>query len=413
MSLSAPFTILAARFWPDQHGGVETRLWHMARSLAQRGVEVAVFTENRSGLRECQTLAPTLNVRRFPPMDPGRLWRWRTLVRIGWWREHLRTHLPATGWIWASDPFSALAVVMLGQRHRMVYNPAACVAGMRHIGRLYPHITTMRPPRAERWADQLAYRLARRTIVSSHNLARQYARFYKGRTAAQRIQVLPLAARTAPRPIDRDMARASWELPTDGLTLGFVGRLDPCKGLDDVLEAMAARPLRPNTRLLIIGDGPDEARLRDIAMRLGLNRHVIFAGRMNDPTPAYAAMDALVMPSVYEAFGLAAVEAMAAGVPVVARRGNDADVLTAFDEIIDHGRTGWLFDHRDGTRLVDILATLEAAPQQCRIIGRDAQRTTGERDWDCYVQQCIALLSDHHSLPQPDRDASPPLSQAA
>lgn len=393
-----PFTILAERFWPDVHGGVETRLFHMARELAQRGIVVNVLTERRSDAPPREELMPGLFVRRFARMDCGRLWRWRNLVRVQWWRRNLHDCLSDAGHIWATHPASALAVIALGHRDRLIYNPAACTAGMRHIFRVHPHITTMRMPHHLCVLDRLAYRLSHRTIVSSRNLARQFTCFYgvHDRPPA----VLPLAARTADLAVlpNRSSARRRWNLPDDGLVLGYVGRLDPCKGIDVLLEAMASQPLRPTTRLLLVGEGPDEARLRTLVDQLHLSRHVIFTGRLDDPSHAYSAIDLLAMPSHYEAFGLAAVEAMAMGVPVLAPRGNDRDTLTAFDEIIEHERTGWLVDANHPAALATVIHALERAPGQCRLLGDNARRQMSQRSWRQYVSECLEMLTSSHDV---------------
>ena len=105
----------------------------------------------------------------------------------------------------------------------------------------------------------------------------------------------------------------------------YVGRLQPIKGLETLLDAMVRLP---EATLLIIGGDQDEpdnghgARLREQVRALGLERRVRFLGAQPQRRLRlfYAAADATVMPSYYESFGMVALEAMACGSPVVASR---------------------------------------------------------------------------------------------
>jgi D-inositol-3-phosphate glycosyltransferase len=126
------------------------------------------------------------------------------------------------------------------------------------------------------------------------------------------------------QPIEKKTARQRLGINPDETILLYVGRLDPLKGLSRLLEAMAHLPNRPRLRLLIIGgDGDDSPELRNllaIAVRLGISDKITFAGSIEQAhLPAfYGAADALVIPSYYESFGLAALEALACGRPVIA-----------------------------------------------------------------------------------------------
>lgn len=101
----------------------------------------------------------------------------------------------------------------------------------------------------------------------------------------------------------------------------FCGRFVPQKGADLLLEAMA-RPGCGNFRLLLAGEGPDEAALRAASERLGLSDRVSFLGRLSHPQllEAMRRAYALVLPSRYEGLSNAALEALGAGLPVVSTR---------------------------------------------------------------------------------------------
>jgi N-acetyl-alpha-D-glucosaminyl L-malate synthase BshA len=122
-------------------------------------------------------------------------------------------------------------------------------------------------------------------------------------------------------------------------TLIHVSNFRAVKRPADVVQVFArvcaARAARPAT-LLMIGDGPERAATQALAQNLGLAAHVQFLGERIDLTEALRGSDVFVLPSETESFGLAALEAMACGVPVV------ASAVGGLAEVINHGETGFL-----------------------------------------------------------------------
>jgi D-inositol-3-phosphate glycosyltransferase len=162
-----------------------------------------------------------------------------------------------------------------------------------------------------------------RIIVSTEHEREQLSRLYG--LPASRLEIIPcgvdLEAFTPGTPDERCVARR--ELAHDGLpTLLFVGRLDPIKGVDLLLESVAA--MRRQARLIVVGGDPagdpEVERLRALTAGLGIPTRVDFPGAVPQDALVryYRAADALVVTSRYESFGLAAVEALACGTPVVA-----------------------------------------------------------------------------------------------
>ena len=164
------------------------------------------------------------------------------------------------------------------------------------------------------------------------------------------------------------------------LVIGAVGRLvDTHKGHSLLLRA--AKDLIDQglpIRILLVGAGPSEGELRSLAGDLGISDAVIFAGYQADTTPWYAMMDVLAHPSWHESFGLVLVEAMFAGVPVVATS------VGGIPEIVVDGETGLLVPPGDETALAKKLSLLLGDPALRERIGnaglaRAAQQFSASR----------------------------------
>lgn len=154
----------------------------------------------------------------------------------------------------------------------------------------------------------------------------------------------------------------------DGVAVvGTVCRLEePKKGLTVLLQAMAslmARPGRIPRQLLIVGEGPAEQRLRDLSEELGIAQRVRFAGMRRDVTRLLPLMDVFVLPSLYEGFGIAIIEAMAAGLPVV------ATAVGGIPEVVVPEKTGLLVPPGDPAALAAAIERLLDHPDQARVMG--------------------------------------------
>ena len=115
----------------------------------------------------------------------------------------------------------------------------------------------------------------------------------------------------------RATARASLGLDAGDRVGVFVGRLDYPKNVDWILDvAEVSKQTIPNLRLLIAGEGPQEADLREAVESRGLGKRVQLLGH-RDPLPIYQAADALLLPSLREGFSLVTAEAMSVGLPVL------------------------------------------------------------------------------------------------
>ncbi len=173
------------------------------------------------------------------------------------------------------------------------------------------------------------------------------------------------------RPGDRVEARRFLDLPPDDPVILFVGRIDPIKGIDVLVDALCGLRsemwLTAPPRLLLVGGGEGEPALDTLIARAtahNLLDRIDFVGSIahTDLPIYYRAADVVAVPSFYESFGLVAVEAMACGTPVVASRAGGL----AFT--VDDGQTGYLVPHNDPDALAARLyAVLTDGPLRARL----------------------------------------------
>ncbi len=165
------------------------------------------------------------------------------------------------------------------------------------------------------------------------------------RDAEQRFNLSPRKISVIPNGVDQDRIKIDFDYDRTRERYGvywgeqmilFVGRLTSQKGCEYLIRAMPQILSRHNAKLIVVGDGPSRSYLESEVSRLGLSGRVRFTGFLSDQemVKLMKSADVLVVPSIYEPFGIVALEAMAAGVPVVA---SDVDGLS---EIIKHEVNG-------------------------------------------------------------------------
>ncbi|WP_422774312.1 glycosyltransferase family 4 protein [Plantactinospora sp. WMMC1484] len=189
----------------------------------------------------------------------------------------------------------------------------------------------------------------------------------------------------------RAVAAARKRYAGAGPLVGFAGRLVYEKGVQHLVHAVPRlRERHPELRVVIAGDGPYRQELQEQAQRLGLAESVRFAGFMTErQLPAVlAATDATVVPSLYEPFGMVALEAAAAGAPLaVAATGGLA-------EIVEPGVTGVTFPHSDPDALAGAVDSLLGDEVFARRVARRARTMVTERyGWASIAARTAAVYA--------------------
>lgn len=189
-----------------------------------------------------------------------------------------------------------------------------------------------------------------------------------------------------PNGVDLDRFAADVERGRDVL---FLGRLAPKKRVSDLIRAFAhIESDYPESDLVIVGTGPEEEQLVDLARELGIADRVSFRGRISDEEVAnsYATAGVFVLPSVWEGHPLTLLEAWASGAPVIA-----SDV-EGIEEFLDHEETGYLVPPKSPGELADALTYTLDNPDEAARWGRNARRLVeSEYSWEGVAERTDEL----------------------
>jgi len=197
-------------------------------------------------------------------------------------------------------------------------------------------------------------------------------------------------------PLPTEHAKASLGIPAETRVLLFVGRIEPLKAVDTLIDALTIiRQQNPdalrNTRLIIVGGSPNDptdvelARLQARTQELGLQNVVEFHGAKDQTSlPCYyAAATAVIVPSDYESFGMVALEAMASGTPVIASE------VGGLAFLVRDGETGYLVPAREPDALADRILRLLNDPDKHHQMRRAAAIRARRYAWSAIADQLL------------------------
>ena len=186
--------------------------------------------------------------------------------------------------------------------------------------------------------------------------------------------------------------------------IGTAGRLVPIKGIVYLIRAFASlRVEMPGLRLEIAGSGPERTAIENESQLHGLTDCVTFLDWQAELAPVFAGWDVFALPSLEEGFGIAALEAMAAGLPVV------ATAVGGVPELVEDGRTGWLVPPANPDALADRLRDLLLDPEKRRAMGAAGQARARE---SFSVERMVTAISEiYEQLLEARRVAKPAISR--
>jgi glycosyltransferase involved in cell wall biosynthesis len=342
-------------YYPPTVGGIEQTVERLATWSARRGDEVTVVTSHP---RTRRTLRETVDgVRVIRCAEWGRAWSTpfcpdMPRVLSGLEADVCHLHYPS--------PTGELSWLMTRPRGAMVITWHSDIIRQKAVLPIYGHFIEA---------------LLRGTDLVMPTFEGQAARSPYLRHHPEKMRVVPLGIDLDRFGSREQHATAAAELRarfgSDPVVL-FVGRLVASKGLDVLLEAMRS----VEAKCVILGDGPESARLRARCTAMGLDRKVVFTGRVEPARVVdyVAAADVGVLPSIYEAYGLAMVEMMTHGVPMVC-----TELGTGTSFINRHGETGLVVPPGDPAALAGALDRLLRDDALRRRLGENARARAHER----------------------------------
>lgn len=202
------------------------------------------------------------------------------------------------------------------------------------------------------WTKSLLGRRVDRLVTVSRVLASEWEKYG---VPASKIQWIPNGVDTErfrPR-TDRSDCRRLFGIPENGQIIGSVGRLDALKSYEVLVAAFAKlAPKFPELYLALLGKGPSEQNLRNLAEELGVSKKVFLLGHRPNPEDFLAAIDIFALPSKFEGMSNVVLEAMSSGLPVVC-----AD-LPCHHEVFEPEKEGFIVEASTDLEMAEVLARL-------------------------------------------------------
>lgn len=416
--------MLSWEYPPMRVGGIAAALEGLAPALARAGMEVHVVTCGASGGDAEEEQASNLFIHRVNVSDPANdFFHWVHLLN-----EQMDRRADALIREWEAEPGPPQPVLLhahdwlglfagraLKHRYRL---PLISTIHATEFGRNNGiHTDIQRYINACEWDLQWE---SWRVIVCSAFMKGEVQ--YALGTPTDKIDVIYNGVNPATFAFEisdeeRTNFRHQFAAPHEKIIF-FIGRMVREKGAQVLLDALPRVLIRYRDAKLVIAGGGERGHLEQQAHYLGVAPHVLFAGRVSDRTRdlLYKLADVAVYPSLYEPFGIVALEAMAAKVPVVVSNAG------GLPEVIEHDVSGTVTYHGDPDSLAWGITRALMQPAQSRAMADAAYaRCVTLFNWDRLAEQTVAVYQRVHAEylasgwgnPPPLTAAPAPLKAAA
>ncbi len=164
----------------------------------------------------------------------------------------------------------------------------------------------------------------------------------------------------------------------------YVGRVYKEKNANSIIKSLS---LIKQGRLILVGGGKELDEIKDYAKKLGVEKRIDFVGFVQNPEEFYFESKVFLFPSKYEPFGLTILEAFAAGLPVIAFRPDGKKIITASDEIIVDGKTGFLVkDEKEMAEKIDLLLKDDKLREK---MGKAARKVAEKYSWEKAAKEIL------------------------
>jgi D-inositol-3-phosphate glycosyltransferase len=325
-------------------GGMSVYIRELARELGRRGHQIDIYSRFNNGMHQpVIDLFENVRLVRLGIPNNGNLSRLALYPYLSdFFRsmEDFKTH-EGTGYdlihshYWLSGRVGYWAQKIWDRPHLIMLHTLGEVKNRTGVGQPEPKLRIA----TEMELVNTCHRILAPTDREKDNLVRYYG------VCEHKIGVVPCGVNLDLFQLqEKQLARKQLGLDPSDIVLLYVGRFEPLKGIEMLLEATSQLKNYQQLRLVLVGgDGdksPESQFLREKALNLGIQDQVLFAGRVDQKylPPYYSSADVLVISSHYESFGLVGLEALACGRPVV------STPVGAIESLIQHSQAGQIVD---------------------------------------------------------------------
>jgi glycosyltransferase involved in cell wall biosynthesis len=350
-------------YYPPYIGGMELYVQTLSENLAARGHEVSVFTSSEAAFSLLERV------------NGVKIFRLRTLAKV--------YNVPMVPSLFGKLLHEEKPDILHAHQYPVFFSDVSAAASRfrREVLLLHVHVipesksafSSFVSSMYYRTLGRLGFRAAHKVITPSSAYKTMLARIG---VESEKILVIPYGidlSRFHSR--DGDAFKKRYGCEGSNVILS-VGRLNYQKGFQYLLKAMTMVLQHiPEVKLVIVGDGEQITYLKDLSQSLGLGNSAIFTGAIPpiEIPEAYAAADVFVLPSIFESFGIALIEAQAAGKPVVSTRVGGAP------ETLQEDKTGFLVDPKDSEQLGKAIIHVLSDEKLAREMGENGKKFVGAR----------------------------------
>lgn len=379
--------LLSWEYPPRIIGGLGRHVYHLATSLAARGVKVHVVTKDHPGAPEYEESEGVhiYRVVNYPPDIPQEEWvPWTLQFNVALLEKAvaLVNDIKSFNVIHAHDWLVGHAAASLKHAYKI---PLVATVHATEFGRHQGHL----PGPMNKLIHQIEWWLtfeSARTICCSQYMMEQITEIFQ--LPPGKVDVIPngIDHEAFARDVSVDFYRKRF-VPAGDKLVFFVGRLVYEKGVQTVIEAMPLMMNKvPDITFVVAGSGPHLNELKSLVSAYGLDEKVKFTGHMDTEALCafYRCADLTVVPSLYEPFGMVVLESMAMGTPtIVADTGG-------LSEIVVHEETGLKFEPGNPESLAEAMMRVLCDADLSRRLASDAQAYMGDTyNWDRISRQTI------------------------
>jgi glycosyltransferase involved in cell wall biosynthesis len=354
-------------YFPPHVGGMEFYVARLCRELVARGHGVVVFTSSD---------------RRFSyheKVGGVEIYRLRRLTKV--------YNVPIAPSLFSSMLLEDKPDIIHAHQYPVFFSDvSAIISSMRHVPLLL-HVHVIAEPESaiSGLVSNLYYTtIGRLPFNAAHTIVTPSFAYRKMlthmRIESKKLKVIPYSVDLARFHPSNSGEAFKKRYNCDGSSVVLsVGRLNYQKGFSYLLKAMSMMVQKlPDLKLVIVGNGEQFSFLKELSQSLGLGSSVIFTGPLPQAelTEAYAAADVFVLPSIFESFGIALIEAQASGKPVVCTRVGGAP------ETLSEMKSGLIVDPKEPSQLAEAIITILHDPKLAKSMGDEGRRFVENRfDW--------------------------------